>query len=290
MEKGIAMSIIDTHMHLWNPEHFRLSWTDGDALLNQAYTIDVYREQTATVPIDAMVFVECAVEPQYGFLEAQWVIECAKKEPRIQGVVAACPVEHGRRARAYVEALVALGPLIKGVRRSVQDEQDINFCLQTEFVQGVQLLSNYKLSFDLCIRHWQLPAATALVHRCPDTQFILDHLGKPDVKAHILEPWRTQIRELAALPNVACKISGLVTEADPASWEIDDLIPYVQHVLGVFGEERVVFGGDWPVMLGASSYTRWVKTLQACTDSLTESAKKKLWSENARRLYRLHSA
>jgi len=284
------MSIIDTHMHLWNPEHFRMPWTDGDILLKRPYPIDVYREHTAAVPIEAMIFVECDVVPHYAFLEAQWAIECAKTEPRIQGIVAACPVEFGLRTRAYIEALVALGPLVKGVRRLLQDEHDANFCLQTEFVRGVQLLSDYQLSFDICIRHWQLPAVIALVRQCPDTQFILDHLGKPDVKVHRLEPWRTQIRELAALPNVACKISGLVTEADAAVWEIDDLIPYVEHAIEVFGEERVAFGGDWPVMLGASSYTRWVKTLQACTDSLTEKAKRKLWSENARRLYRLQSA
>ncbi len=284
------MSIIDTHMHLWNPEHFRMSWTDGDVLLNRAYTIDVYSEQTATVPIEAMVFVECGIEPQYAFLEAQWVAACAEKEPRIQGIVAACPIEHGKRARAYIEALVALGPRVKGVRRNLQDEQDANFCLEADFVRGVQMLSEYRLSFDLCIRHWQLPAVTALVRQCPDTQFILDHLGKPNVKEHMLEPWRTQIGELAALPNVACKISGLVTEADTANWQVDDLAPYVAHVLEVFGEERVMFGGDWPVMLGASSYTRWVETLQLCADKLTEAAKSKLWSENARQLYRLGGA
>lgn len=284
------MSIIDTHMHLWNPEHFRMPWTDGDILLKRPYTIDAYREHTAAVQIEAMVFVECDVAPQYAFLEAQWAVERTKTEPRIQGIVAACPVEFGLRTRAYIEALVALSPLVKGVRRLLQDERDANFCLQAEFVRGVQLLSDYQLSFDICIRHWQLPAVIALVRQCPDTQFMLDHLGKPDVKVHRLEPWRTQIRELAALPNVACKISGLVTEADAAAWEIDDLIPYIEHVLEVFGEDRVAFGGDWPVMLGASSYIRWVKTLQACTNSLTEEAKSKLWSENARRFYRLHGA
>jgi L-fuconolactonase len=279
--------IVDTHMHLWDPEHFRMSWLDGDALLNQRYTIDVYTAQTAGIPVEAMVFVECGVEPQYAYLEAQWVVACAQIDARIQGIVAACPIEFGLRARSYIEALVALGPRVKGVRRNIQDEKDPKFCLQPDFVRAVQLLSGYALSLDLCIRYWQLPAVIALVRQCPDTQFILDHLGKPNAKEHMLEPWRDQLRELATLPNVACKVSGLVTEADHRAWKVDDLAPYVAHVLEVFGEDRVMFGGDWPVMLLASSYTRWFETMRTLTVSLTEAAQRKFWNENARRLYRL---
>lgn len=282
-----AYPIIDTHMHLWNPEHLRMSWTDGDTTLDRSYTIDVYAEHTAGLPIEAMVFVECAVEPQYAFLEAQWAVACAQADPRIQGIVAACPVEFGTRARTYIDALAHLDPHIKGVRRNIQDEKDPNICLAPDFICGVQLLSEYSLSFDLCIRHHQLPAATALVRHCPDTQFILDHLGKPNVKEQVLDPWRDQLQELAALPNVACKLSGLVTEADLTAWNADDLAPYIAHVLATFGEERVVFGGDWPVVLLASSYRRWLETLQMLTAPLTEAAKHKLWHENAHRLYRL---
>jgi L-fuconolactonase len=286
----LDIPIIDTHMHLWNPAHFRMSWTDGDALLNRPYTVDVYHEQTRELAIEAMVFVECGVEPQYAFLEAAWAVACARADPHIEGIVAAAPVEFGLRTRAYLEALVALDPRIKGVRRNLQDEKDPDVCLHPDFVRGVQLLSEYHLSFDLCIRHWQLPAITALVRRCPDTQFILDHLGKPDVKAHLLDPWRYQIRELAALPNVVCKMSGLVTEADFAAWKPEDLAPYLSHVLEVFGEDRVAFGGDWPVVLLASPYARWVETLQTLTGSMSPAAKHKLWNENARRIYRLQAA
>jgi len=285
-----AIPIIDTHVHLWDPARFRMSWLDGNALLDRPYTIDVYHEQTRGLPLEAMVFVECGVEPQYAFLEARWAVECAQADPRIQGIVAAAPVEFGLHSRSYLEALVALDPRVKGVRRILQDEKDIEACLHPDFVRGVQLLSEYHLSFDLCVRHWQLPAITALVRRCPHTQFILDHLGKPDVKAHLLDPWRNQLRELATLPNVACKISGLVTEADPSSWRPEDLAPYLSHVLEVFGEDRVVFGGDWPVVLLASPHGRWVETLQNLTASMTETAKSKLWNANGRRLYRLQIA
>ena len=126
-----------------------------------------------------------------------------------------------------------------------------------------------------------------LVRRCPDTLFILDHLGKPAIKAHLLDPWREQLAQLAALPNVWCKISGLVTEADHQVWTSEELAPYVAHALEVFGEDRVVFGGDWPVLLLAASHDRWVETLDALTQRLSPETKCKLWKENARRFYRL---
>jgi L-fuconolactonase len=286
----LDIPIIDTHVHLWNPAHFRMSWTDDNALLNRPYTAEIYHEQTNGVQVDAMVFVECGVELQYAFLEARWAVEGAHADPHIQGIIAAAPVEFGLLTRSYLAALTALGPLIKGVRRNLQDESDIEACLNHDFVRGVQLLSEYRLSFDLCIRHWQLPATITLVSRCPETQFILDHLGKPNVKEHLLDPWRDQMRELAALPNVACKLSGLVTEADLSAWQPEDLAPYLLHVLEVFGEDRVTFGGDWPVVLLASPYKLWVETLQAVTASMALTARRKLWNENARRLYRLQDA
>jgi L-fuconolactonase len=283
----VDMPMIDTHVHLWDPDRFRMAWGDGNALLNRPYTLEIYQEQSRGLPIEGMVFVECGVESPYAYLEAQWAVAQAREDQRLQGIVAAAPVEFGLRTRTYLEALVTLDPRIKGVRRNLQNEEDPQFCLYPDFVRGVQFLSEYRLSFDLCIRHWQLPSVTELVLRCPDTQFILNHLGKPNAKEHILDPWRDQLRALAELPNVVCKISGLVTEADHSAWTSDDLAPYIWHVLEVFGEDRVVFGGDWPVVLLASSYTRWVQTLQTLTSSLSQAAQRKLWSANARRVYRL---
>ncbi len=145
----------------------------------------------------------------------------------------------------------------------------------------------FGLSCDLCIYHPQLPSVIELVRQCPETQFILDHIGKPDIAAHLLDPWRAQMATLAAFPNVCCKISGMATEADHDNWTADDLAPYVAHVLEVFGEDRVVFGGDWPVVLGSSPYRRWAETLDALTAHLSPTAKAKLWAENARWFYRI---
>ena len=279
--------IIDAHLHLWDPQRFRMSWLDGNDTLDRPIGLEQYREQTQGIAVEAMVYVEVDVEPHYTLLEAQWVEAFTRDEPRLRGIVAAAPLEYGEHARAYLEALVAIGPHIKGVRRLLQGESDPAYCLRPDFVRGVRMLPEFGLSFDICIYHHQLAAVVELVRQCPETSFILDHIAKPDIKNGLLDPWRDQMRALAALPNVVCKVSGMVTEADQQRWTTDDLAPYVAHVLTVFGEDRVVFGGDWPVVLLASSYARWVETLDTLTAHLSPSARHKLWAENARRFYRL---
>jgi L-fuconolactonase len=296
--------IVDSHVHLWDPTRFRMAWLDALPHLDRPFGVAEYREHTAGIEVEAMVYLEVDVAPEYKLLEAQWAVARAGEEPRLQGIVASAPLEYGAQARAFLEALVALDPprpmgaaalagaaphrrLIKGVRRLLQSEPDPRFCLQPRFIEGVQMLPDFGLSFDLCIVHTQLPATIELVQRCPATSFILDHLGKPNIRGRQLDPWRQQIQELASLPNVICKVSGAVTEADHQRWTMDDLRPYIEHVLDVFGEDRVAYGGDWPVVLNASSYRRWVETLDALTAHLSPAAKRKLWAENARRFYRL---
>jgi L-fuconolactonase len=279
--------LIDSHVHLWDPQHFRMSWLDGNAVLDKPYGLADYREHTQGVAIEAMVYLQVEVEPPYGLLEARWAAARAMDDPRIKGIVAWAPLEFGEQARAYLDELVAQGPLIKGVRRLLQSEPDPEYCLRPRFVRGVQLLAEYGLSFDLCIHHPQFPGIIRLVEQCPQVSFVLDHIGKPDIKGHVLDPWREQIAALAAFPNVMCKVSGLVTEADHEHWTPDDLAPYVAHVLATFGEDRLMFGGDWPVAFQASPYPRWVATLDALTAGLSPEAKRKLWAENARRFYRL---
>ncbi len=279
--------IVDSHVHLWDPRHFRMSWLDGNALLDKTYGLAEYREHTQGIEIEAMVYLQVDVEPVYALLEAQWAVERAREDPRLLAIVTAAPLEYGERARAFLDALVAIDPRIKGIRRIVQSEPDVEFCLRPDFVRGTQLLAEYGLSCDICIYHPQLASTIKLVRQCPETSFILDHIGKPDIKDHLLDPWREEMRELAALPNVICKMSGVVTEADHRSWTLDDLAPYVAHVLEVFGEDRVAFGGDWPVVTQAASYRQWVDALDALTVHLSPQAKRKLWAENARRFYRL---
>ncbi len=283
----LDVPVIDTHVHLWNRDRFRLSWIDGNNTLDRNFILPEFSQASQDVGVEGFIFVEAGIEPHYAFLEAEWVESLARLDPRLKGIVAAAPLEHGTHTRHYLEKLVALGSLVKGVRRLLQAEQDPFFCLQPGFIEGVQLLPELGFSFDICIYHYQLAGAIELVRRCPETSFILDHIAKPAIKSGELEPWRQQIGELANLPNVVCKVSGMVTEADHQNWTEADLAPYVGRVLEVFGEDRVMFGSDWPVALNAAAYSRWVQTLDRLTAHLSQEARRKLWADNARKHYRL---
>jgi L-fuconolactonase len=252
-----------------------MPWLDDDAHLNRVFGLSEYQRDTAESSVAGIVYVQVDVAPAYSLLEAEWAVE----QP-VAGVVAFAPLEDGVVARAYLERLITLGPKVKGVRRLIQSETDPDFPLR--LVEGLRLLPQYELSFDVCVKHHQLAWTVEMVRACPETSFILDHLGKPDVKVGLLEPWRSHISALAELPNVACKLSGLVTEADHARWTPEDLAPYVSHALSAFGPERVLFGSDWPVVTHAAGYARWIETLSALAPG-----QQQLWAVNARRVYRL---
>jgi predicted TIM-barrel fold metal-dependent hydrolase len=133
----------------------------------------------------------------------------------------------------------------------------------------------------------QLPLARRIVEACPGVSFVLDHCGVPQVREGQLDPWRQQIHEISEYPNAVCKISGLVAYADPERWTAEDLRPYVEHVIGCFGWDRVMFGSDWPVCTLAASLKQWVEALATITRDADEASRQKLFSENARRVYRL---
>jgi L-fuconolactonase len=276
--------IVDAHVHLWDPRRFRMPWIDDNDHLRRPFGLTEFAQHAGPLPIEAVIYVQVDVTPAYGLLEARWAVQ---QDDLVAGVVAWAPMEDGDTVASYVQALVELGARIKGVRRLLQSESNPDFLVAPDLVKGLRLLPEYGLSFDICIRHHQLARTIDMVRACPETQFVLDHLAKPDVQAGLVEPWREHMAELAEFPNVACKLSGLVTEADHARWTVEDLAPYVSHVMSVFGEDRVLFGGDWPVVTLAASYQQWVESLDRLTSNLSPSAKRKLWADNARRLYRL---
>ena len=281
-----SFPIVDTHLHLWDLSRLRYPWLASVPLLNKNHLIDDYRRACGPVQVAKMVFLQCECDAAQFQQEADWVSEVARTDPRIRGIVPWAPLEKGNAAEPDV-ARLASNPLVKGIRRIIQFERDLAFCLHPDFVRGVQLLARHGLSFDICINHTQLFNATELVRRCPDVRFILDHIAKPDIKAGLLDPWRAQLRELAALPNVWCKLSGLVTEADYQKWTPADLRPYIDHVIECFGFDRVMFGGDWPVATQATDYPRWVSTLDEALRGCSPDELHKLYVRNAVAFYRI---
>jgi len=283
----LPFPIVDTHLHLWDPGYLRYPWLDGNALLNQPYLLETYNQHCGPVQVERMVFLQCEVEPLQFQAEAAWITSLAAQDPRIQGIVPWAPLEKGDAAKADIEQLLAANPLVKGIRRIIQFEPDIDFCLQPDFVRGVQLLADDGLSFDICIAHHQLANTIKLVAQCPQVSFILDHIGKPDIKHQLFEPWQQELRTLAAFPNVWCKVSGLVTEADHDRWTRDDLKPYIDHVIDCFSFDRVIYGGDWPVAYQATAYPHWVETLTWAVSGCSDHELRKLFHDNAITFYRL---
>ena len=279
-------AIVDSHVHLWNPASLRYPWLDGLPALNRAFGPSEFAAASAQANVSKLVFVECGCESAQSLTETDWIIGQAQSEPRLQGIVAHASLENGAAARSEVSTL-ATRPLVKGVRRLLQGESDPEFCLRPEFIEGLKLLVAFDFTFDLCIRHEQLRAVTELVRRAPEVQFVLDHLGKPPVRERKHDPWATELHALATLPNVCCKISGLTTEADWKNWRPADLRPYVEIALEAFGFDRVLFGGDWPVMTLATDYQRWVETVRELIPFASEQETSQLFRTNAERIYRV---
>jgi len=279
-------AIVDSHVHLWNPQRLRYAWLDGLPTLHQEFLPEQFAAASASANVVKMIFVECGCESSQALDEVDWICVLAKFEPRLRGIVARAALEKGAAVRADLQSLAAR-PLVKGVRRNLQGEADADFCLQPTFVAGVKLLAQFNFTFDLCVRHEQLSAVTELVRRVPEVQFVLDHFGKPPVKAGKTEPWATQLRALAQLPNVACKMSGLTTEADWQNWRLENMKPYFDIALRAFGPDRVLFGGDWPVSTLATDYSGWLATVLVLTAGAGESDRQKLFQLNTERIYRI---
>jgi L-fuconolactonase len=279
--------IVDTHLHVWDPNLLRYPWLDDIPLLNKPYLPADYREACGPVEVGKMVFVQAEVDFSLYKEEAEWVTKLAKEEDlRIEGIVPWAPLERGDGARPDLAEL-AQNALIKGIRRIIQFEPDPEFCLQPDFVKGIQALPDYGMHFEICINHTQMANTIKMVEQCPNVRFILDHIGKPDIKNHVLEPWKQHLRVLSEFPNVWCKMSGLVTEADHQHWTKEDLKPYIDHVLDCFGFDRTMYGGDWPVAYQATEYPRWVETLEWAVSGCSDEELRNLFRENAIAFYRL---
>ena len=278
------MPLVDTHQHLWDLNRFPYSWTNGIPALHRSFLLDDYASAAAGLGIAKTVFVECDVDEPHLLAEARHLQALAERHPLIAGIVASGRPERDG-FRSHLEELARL-PKVRGVRRVLHTQPDA-LSAEPRFAENLRLLPEFGFTFDLCVLARQLPAGIDLVRRCPQVTFILDHCGVPDVKGRALDPWREHIRTLAALPNVACKLSGLIAYADPARWTVDDLRPWVEHVVECFGWDRVVWGGDWPVCTLAAPLARWVEATRLLTRGATAVQRAQLFHRNAERIYRV---
>ena len=278
--------IVDSHVHLLDPKRFSYSWTAGAPSLNRtALPADLFKAADP-VKIDTIVFAEVDVDLPQHLTEAAWVAELSKSAPEIKGIVAALPLERGEAVEPDIEQLKK-HRFTRGVRRLIQNQPDPEFCLKPDFIAGLKLLARHDLSFDICVFHHHLPNVIRMVEKCPEVRFVLDHIGKPAIKAGLTEPWRRHIKELASHPNVFCKISGVANEADHKNWTREQLKPYITHAIECFGFDRSMYGGDWHVMELAIRYPEWVEIVDEVVAGSSPEEKRKLFRETAIRFYRL---
>lgn len=277
-------SIVDAHLHFWDPSARHHDWLAGQPELQRRFgpeDLDVGRHELA-----GAVFVQADCREDEALDEVRWVEQLAAEHPFLCGIVAYAPVHRGRSAERHIVELAAR-PLVVGVRRLLQG-QPLEAITERSLVRGVRLLGEWGLTFDLCVTHEQLPAVTELVRACPHTRFVLDHLGKPPVASGRLDPWREHLARLAAHANVACKLSGLATEAAPG-WAAADVAPYLEHALETFGSRRCMIGSDWPVATLRTSVERWFDTVLEVIEGLAPADRAAVLAETAAATYGLAS-
>jgi L-fuconolactonase len=281
----MELKIIDAHLHLWDLNQLHYPWLAEVPEINKTSLADAFQKQTSgrTPVIEKMVFVQCECLPSQYLEEVDLITRQASLDPRIQGVVSWFPLE-AEDAQERLSELTK-NPLIKGVRRL--EETPASLFRNPLFLRNLSLLPQSQLSFDICAKNHLLGTAIEMVDHQPEVRYMLDHLGKPDIKNGEMQTWKTHIRLLAQNPNVYAKVSGLVTEADPKHWRVDNLRPYFDYALEQFGIGRLVFGGDWPVLTLAASYQQWFATVVQLCDGLSEDDLHQLFYQNACDFYQL---
>ncbi len=289
------LSIVDAHVHFWDTEKLSYSWLAECGPLNTPMLPSRLNEEIehdyARVPfkIEGLVQVQADADPSETFDEIDMVQGFAHEYPLL-GMVAYAPLEQGD---AVIDTLQRLqsSDFVKGVRRSTQNETD-DFILHSDYIDGLEALEEHGLSADICARGFQLPKVTEALSmlrtRGSDTRIILDHAGKPAIPDFPFEEWKSSIADLADIPEVYCKLSGLLAEVRNGEWSEDRVRPYLEVAIERFGEDRVLFSGDWPIVKFVNArYCDWVEIIYQTVRQISTSAVSKVFTENAMRIYRL---
>jgi predicted TIM-barrel fold metal-dependent hydrolase len=278
--------IIDTHLHIVDQAALRYPWLSGAPALNRTFSYEEYAREAKRCGITATMHMEVDVDPADIEKEIAYVEAKANESGSLLiGKIAACrPEEDG--FSALLERVRA-NPFVKGFRRILHTTLPENLSESPKFRDNVRRLSGTGLTFDLCIFPHQHRQAMELIDLAPDVRFVLDHCGVPDIKAGAEHPWRETMAEIARRPNVIGKVSGVVAYADPEDWTADTLRPWVEHTIGVFGWDRVVWGSDWPVCTLGGGLSTWVAATQALVAGASAEEKAMLFSGNAKRVWGL---
>jgi len=274
---------IDSHQHYWHFNTADYGWMgDNMAAIKRDFLPSDLLPELKNIDFDGSI----AVQARQSLEETNWLLQLADENSHIKGVVGWIDLQ-SEAAEAHL-ADFAKHPKAVGVRHVIHDEEDVNFMLRPAFVRGVKLLEKYNLTYDILIFPVHLQNTIQFVKQFSENQiFVVDHIAKPLIKDGILSPWKEEIQELAKFPNVYCKLSGMVTEADWNNWSAEDLKPYLDVVIDAFGVDRVMIGSDWPVCLVAGTYSKVMQVVIDRISALSEENKLKILGGNAAKAYKL---
>ncbi len=285
---------IDTHLHLLLPEVLHYGWTHDFPALQGRFDWARYAPLAAAVGIRGALHMEVDVQESEMEKESDLIhsLPTTDEGPRLLGLIAACRPE----ATGFSEFLArqhVTRPWVRGFRRVLHTQPD-RLSATELFERNLRSLANFDYSFDLCVAPHQLRQAHWLATQAPDTQFILDHCGVPEVGQQEFEPWRSDLANLARASNVACKISGLIAYGRPERWNsiadiAADLRPYVEHVIDCFGWDRVLWGSDWPVCNLTRGLGDWMQVTEILLEGCSDDEVDRLASRNASRIYRIEA-
>lgn len=276
--------VVDSHVHFWDPDVLHYPWLDAVPTLRRAF-LPRDLDSLAARTVDGVVFVEANAVTSDSMREVDFVNQLARDERRIIGIVAYVDLLDEGGRPAAMEQLSARRRVV-GVRHNIQGHP-AGYCLQSGFVDGVKATAASGFTFDLCITEDQLPDVAALVELCPEAQFVLDHCGKPAIRSDDMEEWVADIALLAESANVACKVSGLLTEAREDQRSLDALRPYLDHVHACFGTRRMLYGSDWPVLTIAGGTAAWRSIVDEFTAAWLDEQRDDFYAANATRIYGL---
>lgn len=273
---------IDAHQHYWvyNPSEY--AWIDDSMpTIRRNFLPDDLRPELKRENFDGSVLVQT----RQTWEETRWLLELAATSPGILGVVGWADLR-SPEVHSQLET-IAGNPKLVGIRHIVQSEPDDNFLLRDEFLHGVSVLEEFGLAYDILIYTRHLRVAAEFVKRFPRQRFVLDHMAKPPIKGGEIKFWSDGIRRLAEFPNVYCKLSGLVTEADWQHWTPDQINPYLEVAFEAFGPDRLMIGSDWPVCLVAASYQQVISIIGNHMQAYSKAVQDAVMGGNAQRFWRL---
>ncbi|MFF7559385.1 amidohydrolase family protein [Streptomyces pseudovenezuelae] len=278
------MTVVDAHHHVWDLSVRDQDWIASDSPLRRNFTLADLAPEAAAAGVDRTVLVQTVTVPE----ETPEFLALAAGHELVAGVVGWTDLTRPDIADelARLRSLPG-GTRLKGIRHQVQGEPDPGWLLRPDVRRGLTAVADAGLVYDLVVLPHQLPACVKAAESLPQLTFVLDHLGKPPIASGGPERWATDVRALAALPNTVCKLSGMVTEADLATWTIDDLRPYADTVLDAFGPDRLMFGSDWPVCTLGATYGETMSVTKELTAGLGASEQADVLGGTATRTYGL---